>query len=208
MDEGQFSQLMGRVKAGDTAAMGSLLIASFQPLRWLIAQQMGDLLNKASAEPEDVIQEVYAAAWSHLPTAEFESFDALLGWLRQIAENKLIDLHRAVLADKRDVRRQTPAWEVQSGTYVNLLDRVSSPMTTPSVGAARNEAAAVLMVRMLQLPEDYRKVIQWRLVEGLAVAEVAQRLDRSEAAIHMLLHRALKQLRELMGAPSDYFTQT
>lgn len=207
MNDAKFKETMGQLQAGNTAAMGSLLVASFGPLRWAIAQQMGDLLSKAQLEPEDVIQETYAAAWTHLPEGQFENFDAFLGWLRQIAENKLIDMHRAMLADKRDVRRQTPAWEVQSGTYVNLLDRVSSPMTTPSVGVARSETLAVLMVRMLQLPEDYRRVIHWRMIDGLPVAEVAHRLGRSEAAVHMLFHRALKQLRELMGAPSDYLTQ-
>ena len=207
MEDARFKVIMAQVTAGSVAAMDSLLVASFSPLQSAIAHQMGDSLRKAQLEPEDVIQEVYAAAWTHLPEAQFEGFEAFLAWLRQIAENKLIDMHRAMLADKRDVRRQTPAWGVQSGSYIDLLDRVSSPLSTPSQGAARSEGLAILMVRMQQLPEDYRRVIHWRLIDGLPVAEVAHRLDRSEAAVHMLCHRALKQLRELMGAPSDYLSQ-
>ena len=208
MEDVKFKHCLSQAKAGEKSAMGPLLVAAFAPLRAAIAYQMSDTLAKAQLEPEDLIQEAYAAAWAGLTDAEFENFDAFVGWLRQIAENKLIDLHRAMLADKRDVRRQASAWGLQSGTYVNLLDCVNSPMATPSVGAARSEALAVLMVQMLQLPDDYRRVIQWRLIDGLPVAEVAQRLERTEPAVHMLLHRALKQLRELMGAPSDYLTQT
>jgi RNA polymerase sigma-70 factor, ECF subfamily len=207
MQDARFREIMAQVKTGKVAAMDALLVAGFDPLRLAIDRQMGDVLRKAQLEPEDVIQEVYAAAWTSLPKAQLDTFEAFLAWLRQIAENKLIDMHRAILADKRDIRRQAPAWGVQSGTYINLLDQVSSPLSTPSRGAARNEAMAVLMVRMQQLPEDYRRVIHWRLVDGLPVAEVARRLERSEAAVHMLCHRALKQLRELMGAPSDYLTQ-
>jgi RNA polymerase sigma-70 factor, ECF subfamily len=207
MDDVRFREIMAQVKAGNKAATDSLLVASFDPLRSAIAHHMGDTLAKAQLEPEDVIQEAYAAAWANLPSAQFDNFEAFLGWLRQIAENKLIDMHRATLAEKRDVRRQTPGWGVQAGSYVDLLDQVSSPLSTPSRGAARSEALAVLMVRMQQLPEDYRRVIHWRLIDGLPVAEVARRLDRSEAAVHMLCHRALKQLRELMGAPSDYLSQ-
>jgi len=207
MEDAKFAGLMAQVKAGNVAAMDSLLVASFSPLRSAIAQQMSDTLIKAQLEPEDVIQEVYAAAWTNLPKAQFDSFEAFLAWLRQIAQNKLIDMHRAALADRRDVRRQRPAWGVQSGSYIDLLDHISSPLTTPSRGAARSEALAVLMVRMQQLPEDYRRVIHWRLIDGEPVAEVARRLDRSEAAVHMLCHRALKQLRELMGPPSDYLSQ-
>ncbi len=207
MEDARFRVLMEQVRAQDKTAMGVLLVAGFTPLRAAIALQMSDLLAQAQIEPEDVIQEAYAAAWAALPTGEFDSFPAFVGWLRQIAENKLIDMHRAIVADKRDVRRQAAAWQPQDGTYVNVLDRVSSPMSTPSVGAARNEAVAVLMVQLLQLPEDYRRVIQWRLIEGLPVDEVARRLERSEPAVHMLFHRALKQLRELMGAASNYLTQ-
>lgn len=207
MQDTQFKELTARLQAGDTAAVGPLLVAAFTPLRSAIVHQMGALLSKAQVEPEDVIQEVFVSASARLPEGGFDNFGAFVAWLRLTAEHKLIDMHRALLTDKRDVRRQTPAWRVQSGTYVNLLDQVHSPMATPSQGAARDEALAVLMVRMLQLPEDYRRVIHLRLIDGLPVAEVAQRLDRTEAAIHMLFRRALKQLRDLMGAPSDYLTQ-
>lgn len=208
MEDAKFRDLMAQAKAGQVAAMDALLVTSFDPLRSAIIQHMGDTLKKAQLEPEDVIQEVYAAAWANLAAARFDNFDAFLGWLRQIAENKLIDMHRAILADKRDVRRQAPAWGLRSGSYVDLLDQVTSPLSTPSRGAARSEALAVLMVRMQQLPEDYRRVIHWRVIDGEPVAEVARRLNRSEAAVHMLFHRALKQLRELMGAPSDYLSQS
>lgn len=208
MQDEKFRELLAKARSGDKSAMSGLLVASFDPLRAAISRQAAETLRKAQLEPEDVIQEAFAAAWGALPEATFAGFDAFVGWLRQIAENKLTDMHRAMLADKRDVRRQSPAWGVQSGTYVNLLDRIDSPFSTPSQGAARNEAMAVIMVQMARLPEDYRKVIQWRLIEGVPVSEVARRLERSEAAVHMLFARALKQLRELMGTPSDFITHT
>ncbi len=208
MDDVRFRELMAQVKAGKVTAMDPLLVASFGALRSAIAQNMSESLKKAQLEPEDVIQEVYAAAWASLPDTPLENFAAFQAWLQKIAENKLIDIHRAIQAGKRDVRKQASAWGVQSQSYVNLLDYISSPMSTPSRGAARSEAVATLMVRLGSLPEDYRQVIQWRFIEGMPVAEVATRLDRTEAAVHMLCHRALKQLRDLMGAPSDYLTQT
>jgi RNA polymerase sigma-70 factor, ECF subfamily len=207
MEEPRIQELLDRLNAGDRSAMSALLVAGFDPLRSALLQRMRKVPAASQLEPEDVIQDVYVAAWAALPEARFDSFQSFLGWLRQIAENKLIDIQRANLAEKRDVRRQTPAWGEKSGTYVNLLDCVSSPMSTPSRGAAHSEAIAVLMVQMLELPEDYRRVIHWRLIDGLPVAEVAHRLERSEAAVHMLFHRALKQLRELMGSPSNYLTQ-
>ena len=75
MDGAKFSKTMAEVQAGNVAAMDSLLLASYDPLRSVIAQQMSDTLRKAQLEPEDVIQETYAAAWASLPKSQFESFD-------------------------------------------------------------------------------------------------------------------------------------
>ena len=60
---------------------------------------------------------------------------------------------------------------------------------------------------MWRLSEEYRRVVQWRFVQGLPVAQVARRLGKSEPAVHMLCHRTLKKLRELMGSPSKYLSR-
>ncbi len=207
MDDKQFRETMERIRVGDTRAMSCLLVASFGALRGAVAAQIDDALAKSGVEPEDVMQETYAAAWPEMANARFDNYAAFLGWLKQIAQRKLIDMHRAVLADKRDVRRQIGGWDVRSGSYVNLFDCVSGSCSTPSRGAARSEALAIMMVQLVQLPKDYRQVLQWRLIDNLPVPEVARRLDRSEPAVHMLCHRALKKLKELMGPPSKYLSQ-
>jgi DNA-directed RNA polymerase specialized sigma24 family protein len=39
-----------------------------------------------------------------------------------------------------------------------------------------------------------------RFMQGLSVAEVAERMNRSIGSIHMICHRALQQLREQVQA--------
>jgi RNA polymerase sigma-70 factor, ECF subfamily len=50
----------------------------------------------------------------------------------------------------------------------------------------------------LQLPEDQREAVELRHLPGCAVAEVAERLGKSQAAIAGLLFRGLKQLRGIL----------
>lgn len=207
MDDAQFKQVIQRIQAGDTKAMSCLLVGSFSALRTTVTRRMNDLLTKAGIEPEDVMQEAYAAAWPEIANASFENYAAFVGWLKQIAERKLIDMHRAMVADKRDVRRQVGGWDVRSGSYVNLFDRVTGTNSTPSRGAARSEALAIMMVHLVQLPEEYRRVLQWRLIDNLPVSEVARLFNRSESAIHMLCHRALKKLKQQMGSPAKYLSE-
>ncbi len=47
MEDARFRDIMAQVKAGDVAAMDSLLVASFSPLRAAIVHQMSDSLKKA-----------------------------------------------------------------------------------------------------------------------------------------------------------------
>ncbi len=45
------------------------------------------------------------------------------------------------------------------------------------------------------LNEDYQNVIIWRYLDGFSTAEVAQIMNKSEQATRVLLHRALKALK-------------
>lgn len=56
---------------------------------------------------------------------------------------------------------------------------------------------------MSQLPEQYRQVLELRIVEGYSRQEVAERMGRSEDAIRGLQYRALQTLRDLIHAAEE-----
>ena len=68
--------------------------------------------------------------------------------------------------------------------------------STPSRIVRQNEALGVMSACLATLPDHYRDVIRMRFMEGRPVAEVAQAMGRSIGSIHMICHRALRQLRE------------
>ncbi len=208
MEARRFDELLRQAQGGDQAAADWVFAECFKPLRAVIEKQLDPILQKARYEPEDIIQEVYALAWLHLATADFDNKAAFFGWLKTIAKNKMIDMRQNLLAQKHDVKRNISAVGRASSSYVDLVPKLVADSSTPSTKAARHEAVAILVAQMWRLPQDYRQVIQWRFVQGLSVAEVAQRLSRSEPAVHMLCHRALNKLRGLMGTPSKYLSQS
>jgi RNA polymerase sigma-70 factor (ECF subfamily) len=203
MNETTFHDLMARIRGGDETAACALFVACHDPLRELVESRMDRVFQKGRVDPEDVIQEAYAAAWSGLGDAEFANFAAFIGWMRKITQNKLIDLRRSLLAEKQDVNLRLSRERLHSASYYDLFDQVASPQTAPSGNAMREEALAALSSQMWRLPEDYRLVIRWRFIQFLPVSEIAARLNRSESAGHQLCHRGLKQLRQLMGSSSD-----
>lgn len=206
MQEGRFVEMLQQAQSGDEAAADWVFAECFRPLRSVVQKQLDPILQKARLEPEDIIQEVYALAWPHLASADFDNQAAFFGWLKTIAKNKMTDIRRRLLTGKHDVKRDISAVGRSSSSYRDLIPRLAADTSTPSSKAGRHEAVAILVAQMWRLPQDYRQLIQWRFIQGLSVAEVARRLKRSEPAVHMLCHRALNKLRELMGSPSKYLS--
>jgi RNA polymerase sigma-70 factor (ECF subfamily) len=74
---------------------------------------------------------------------------------------------------------------------------------SPSGCAVQREEEIRLADQLAALPNDYREVIVLRHIEGLPFEEVGRRMQRSAGAVRMLWLRALKMLREQMGAESS-----
>lgn len=49
---------------------------------------------------------------------------------------------------------------------------------------------------LVHLKEDYQNVVLWHYLDDLSISEVSELLNRSEQATRVLLHRALKSLRQ------------
>jgi RNA polymerase sigma factor (sigma-70 family) len=72
---------------------------------------------------------------------------------------------------------------------------------TPSRILAQGEAVAALLRRLDELPEQYREAILLAKVAGWSTREVGELLGKSPEGAALLLHRALKRLRELDQSP-------
>ena len=76
-------------------------------------------------------------------------------------------------------------------------------MLTPVHDAELREQIGLLEGAFDELPEDYREVILLFHVVGLSHREVAERMDRTEAATRNLLSRALARLSRLLRGRAE-----
>jgi len=134
-------------------------------------------------EAEDVTQQIFAKLMTALDRYEprVVPFSA---WILRVAHNVAIDHVR--------VRRPVPCDDVRSPDVAD--------------DASGRERFAELRLALAALPAEQRDVIVLRFLVGLSPREVAERLGRSEDAVHGLQHRGRRRLRRelqrLDGAPA------
>jgi RNA polymerase sigma-70 factor (ECF subfamily) len=160
---------------------------------------------KARGGPDDILQEVYLRVFRQIGQFQDRGPDSFLNWVYTILDRKLIDIRRAERRQVRDVAREARAGAgADSSSYWNLLDQLHADSGTPSRVVRREEALGALLTCITDLSEAHHQVIQLRFLEGLSVAEVAQRLGKSEAAVVALTRRALDALRASMDRMGEF----
>jgi len=133
-------------------------------------------------EAEDVMQQAYVNAYSHLH--QFAERSSFATWLTRIAINEALARVRPRplrLADNLD---ETLMTEIES----NVPNPEQQAVATELKNAVENEIAS--------LPESDRSVLMLREVEGLSTAETAEVLGVNDDVIKQRLHRARTMLRD------------
>lgn len=132
-------------------------------------------------EAQDVTTEVFYQALKHLKDFEWRG-TPFAAWLYRIAANEIAD--RA----KRGAQTQT----------TDLLERTAEETFDRDLDAVEERARLFRLVG--ELPEDQQAVVRMRFVEERPIREIANALGRSEGAVKQLQFRALRNLRDRLGA--------
>lgn len=197
----QLDRLIQRMRAADHEALGEYLEAMRPVVMGYIQRQLGVALRR-KVEPEDIFQEVSADAVRSLPEVKIGERDPF-SWLCEIAERRIVDAHRHYFgAQKRDAAREVPLGQPGGdSSRPGLINLLVNSLTTPSQAFSRNAREARLLQAMASLPDDQREALRLRYVEGIPSKEIAQRLNKSDVAIRVMLTRSLKRLQSLLGEP-------
>lgn len=194
-----------RASEGDADALQCLLLQHHAHLRAVIARQMD---GKAGwrLDTDDILQEVYLAIFRTGSRPRFEHLAQFTSWIESVAQNTARNQLRYLRRQKRDVAREHRISRYARSSFPALLDRIAAADSTPSRHVARDEATAALLSSLARLTDDQRTVVRLRFLEGLPVAEVAQRLEKTDDAIHALTYRAIAALRQHLGSVSRFFS--
>ncbi len=149
----------------------------------------------------DVLQEVWLDASKRVTEYVANPVVPVFIWLRQIAWQTIIDLHRRHLgAQKRSVANEV-ALGVSGGqedTSLSIAARLAGDLTSPSQAAMRDERMLQLRQALAEMDEIDREVLALRHFEELGNNEVAEILGIQKTAASNRYIRALKRLKEVL----------
>jgi RNA polymerase sigma-70 factor, ECF subfamily len=192
-------ELVRQARGGDPNAASRLIDRHRARLRRMVAVRMDPRLV-SRLDPSDVVQEALLEAHRQLPAYLRGSPMAFYPWLRQIAWNRLVDLHRRhVLARHRSVNR-----EVSLDRHIDdlsadrlaglLLSRESGPLSR----MLREEFRYRVHDAIAGLPAEFREVLILRQLEQLTIGEISTVVGVPEGTVKSRHFRALAALRELL----------
>lgn len=131
---------------------------------------------------EDLVQEVFLAAWTQLGSFRGES--PLKAWLLGIARHKVKDYYRARLRESAAIE---PDWPESAAELA----------VEPQMEHALDQERLFQKTKHVleELPELYSLALLWRYWEQRSAQEMAAQTGRTEKAIERILARAREQFK-------------
>jgi RNA polymerase sigma-70 factor (ECF subfamily) len=199
-DSDRTQELLRSAGEGQQTAVNELLERHRDAVRQMVHVRL-DRAVMARVDASDVVQDVLLEASQRLSDYVRSPAMPFHLWLRQLAKDRLIDMHRRHRAAQRrsvDRERSIDA-PLADQSSLNLAAQLIAQDLTPAAATLRREIQQRFLTALQDLSEDDREIILMRHHEHLTNSEVAESLGLTQAAAGMRYLRALRRLRDVLG---------
>ncbi len=194
------AELLAQARGGDVEARDRLFAGCRNYLA-VVARAEAESWLRAKVDPSDIVQQTLLDAHRGLANFRGQTEAEWLAWLRRILNHNAADFVRHYAATaKRDVGHEV---RLNAGGAESTNGGAPEPAAaegTPSQLLISRELELQLADAIARLPEDHQQVVVLRNLARLPFDEVATRMGRSRPAVQMLWMRAIRELREALGA--------
>lgn len=185
MDE---RELIARLQKRDEAAFEELIRQYEKKVYTLCFRMCGN-----SEDAEEAAQDAFLALWRGIDRFRQES--SLSTWIYRLATNACIDTLR---------RRKKQSGSVSlddEELFVDAVDTSPQPQET----VEHRETQKLLQEGLSALPEEYRKVIILREIEGLSYTEIAESASIELGTVKSRISRGRSLLRNFLSGNGNFF---
>jgi RNA polymerase sigma-70 factor (ECF subfamily) len=164
----------------------------------LLARLHIDPRLRGKLDPSDVVQETLLKAHERREQFRGTTDAQLAAWLRKILANQLAEGLRRFARQQRDVGLERSLEAAVEESSARVERWLADEGLAAGERSLRNEELLRMGEALAALPEDQRAAVEIRYLEGVPVAQIGERLGRTEASVAGLLRRGLDRLRELL----------
>jgi RNA polymerase sigma-70 factor (ECF subfamily) len=190
-------ELLSGAQKGDRQAVDRLLDRHRDSLHRMVECRLNQGVARR-VDASDIVQEALLTASRRLADYLQNPGIPFHAWLRQLARDRLADVYRRELADKRNIAREQAGAPTERSS-LNPLANISDDELTPATTLLRKEFAQRFQQAVDQLDDDAREIVLMRHAEQLTNSQAAEILGLSEPAAGMRYLRALRQLKSILG---------
>lgn len=146
-------------------------------------------MTRNPTDAQDLVQDAYMKAYQAF--GSFKEGTNLKAWMYRILTNTYINSYRK--AQRRPT--ESSAEEMTDWQLAETAKHDSVGLQSAEVEALKNIPDKRIQDALMSLGEDYRMVVYYADVEGLAYKEIAEIMDTPIGTVMSRLHRGRKQLR-------------
>lgn len=167
---------MQSAQDGDAVSYKKLLSEISPVIRNFLKSRLFSV-DQADDLTQEILMAIHAVRHTYRPDQPFEN------WMFGIARHKLLDHFRRLMRKN--------SHEIADDELVTFM---ADPANTPEEALSGKELRIILG----HLPERQRRIIIMTKMEGFSVSETAEKMNMTETAIKVTVHRGLKKLREIL----------
>lgn len=170
-------ELLAKISSGDKEAFGELYDFYAPRIFRFIRIKV-----RSQTLAEDLSSESFLRIWEYLQEEGKEIEESFQALLYKIARNLITDFYK-----RKSYSQEVFLDEDFKEFFENqpVRDEIAS-----------KEEAEYIHKALINMKEEYQNVIIWYYIESLSISEIAKIMSKSQGAIRVLIHRALKSLKK------------
>lgn len=137
-------------------------------------------------EAEDLTSQVFLKVWDYVQNRQVVEHKNLKALLYKSARNLVIDHYRSLKT------RQNVSFENELGEQ-DVVDKSQDIHRQAEIVSEMDNIEKM----MLELKDEYKEIIILRFINELEISEIAQILNKNKGNVRVLIHRAIKALRDI-----------
>jgi RNA polymerase sigma-70 factor (ECF subfamily) len=145
------------------------------------------------SDAEDLVQEAFAKAF--VAWGQFQQGTNLKAWLYRIMTNTHINMYNKRAKDQaKGGLDDLEDWQIGSAESVTSLASRSAELE-----AIDNLPSDTIRKALHDIPQEFRMVVYYAVVDGLPYADIAEIMDTPIGTVMSRLHRGKKMLRKMLA---------